>query len=56
MDRPRIEIFTSAGKCLHVDSLVKVRIGSEVATLTAGEWARLIANPQRADILATEAR
>jgi hypothetical protein len=56
--RPKVELFTSsmpAGKALGAGSMVKLRIGSVEAVMTAGEWSELLAKPQRADILASEA-
>lgn len=51
----RVELFTSSiGKSLLAGSMVKIRVGSEFAVMTAGEWAALIANPKRADILTSE--
>ena len=50
-----VKIYQSGlGKSLLAGSMVSIRVGAEVATMTAGEWSKLIANPERRDILATE--
>lgn len=42
----RVEILTT-GKCLGQQERVVIRVGSETATMTAGEWSRLVSKPQR---------
>ena len=50
----KVEIFTSTGKTLHAGGMVKIRVGSEEAVMTAGEWAWLLANPKHVSIFETD--
>lgn len=45
----RVEIHTTA-KCLANQERVVIRVGSETATVTAGEWSRLISKPKRVEV------
>ncbi len=43
-----VEIFTTAkGYSLGRDDLITIKVGLATATLTAGEWSRLVATPTK---------
>lgn len=53
LDEPdRVEIYV-ADSVLSPHSVVTIRVGGEVATVSAQEWSRLIARPKRGPFLCT---
>lgn len=48
-----VEIFSTGAsrpfgqRCMIPEDRIGIRIGSEVRTMTAGEWSRLVASPKR---------
>ena len=49
-EAPRVELHTTDAQ-LWREARITIRVGSEIATLTASEWSKLLAHPQRGSLL-----